>query len=255
MSSIEYVDVATAKAARGVRIVVSGLVPSAWSEATKGLFRIANVPVLAVRRMRDATEINAWTGVDNVPVVLHEGEPPRTGWAAITSLASRLAGPGVLLPDDIAARVDVMGVLNEIAGEDGIGWNGRHAMLEASFTSDGKRGFPAGVAQYLAVRYGYVPGQLERVRARTSAQLTMLTDRLHGRAYFGGDRPNAIDVYAATFLTPVCEIPEAACPGLSPVMRHAFASAHEELGSLVSDELRAHRARMFERHLAWPISL
>lgn len=93
MTAIEFVDVARARSARGVRIVVSGLVPTPWSEATKELFRIAQVPVLAVRRMRDASEITAWTGVDNVPVVLHDAEPARTHWAAITALAARLAGP------------------------------------------------------------------------------------------------------------------------------------------------------------------
>src|SRR5580765_5487166 len=75
MTAIDFVDVATARDAPGVRIVVSGLVPSPWSEATKGLFRIADVPVLAVRRGRDAAEITAWTGIDNVPVVFHAAEP------------------------------------------------------------------------------------------------------------------------------------------------------------------------------------
>src|SRR5215468_5862550 len=118
MTAIDFVDVATARQAPGVRIVVSGLVPSPWSEATKGLFRIAGVPVLAVRRGRDAAEITAWTGVDNVPVVFHAAEPARTNWAAITTLAARLAGPGVVLPDELAARAEVIGLLHEIAGED-----------------------------------------------------------------------------------------------------------------------------------------
>jgi len=106
MSALEFVDVSTARAAPGVRIVVSGLVPSPWSEATKGLFRLANVPVRAVRRMRDAAEVTAWTGVDNVPVVFHDAEPARTSWVAITALAARLAGPDVVLPDDPAARAE-----------------------------------------------------------------------------------------------------------------------------------------------------
>src|ERR1051325_6041781 len=104
MSTIEYVDVAAARQAPGVRIVVSGLVPSPWAEAAKGLFRIANIPVLAVRRGRDATDITAWTGVDNVPVVFHAAEPARTNWAAITSLAARLGGPGVVVSDELAGR-------------------------------------------------------------------------------------------------------------------------------------------------------
>src|SRR5262245_55158374 len=141
MTAIDYVDVATARSAPGVRLVVSGLVPSPWSEAAKGLFRVGNIPVVAVRRMREATDITAWTGVDNVPVVFHNAEPARTHWAAIAALAARLAGPDVLLPEEPGARAEAMGLLHEIAGEDGIGWNGRLAMIDATLKSGGKRGF------------------------------------------------------------------------------------------------------------------
>lgn len=260
MSSIEYVDVAAARGAPGVRIVVSGLVPSPWSEATKGLFRIANIPVLAVRRGRDATEVTAWTGIDNVPIVFHGDEPARTNWAAITSLASRLAGPGVLLPSDLPARADAMGLLNEIAGEDGIGWNARLAMIDTSLTTSGTRGFPLPVAQYLARRYGHSPSTAALARTRIASQLHALRDRLLaqlslGHTYFGGARPSAIDVYSATFLTALSSISADDCPQLTPGLRQAFGTAHEAFGSLVPDELWSHRTHMFQHHLAWPITL
>jgi glutathione S-transferase len=259
MTAIEYVDVATAREAPGVRIVVSGLVPSPWSEAAKGLFRIANIPVLAVRRGRDAAEINAWTGVDNVPVVFHGTEPARTGWAAITALAARLAGPDVVIPEDLAARVDTMGLLNEIAGEDGLGWNGRLAMIDASITSQGKRGFPPPVGQYLARRYGHTPDAMPRARARLEIQLHALRDRLRaqqalGHPYLSGPRVSALDVYLATFLTPLSDITPEDC-AFEPVLRQAFGCAREAFGALVPTELWAHRTMMFQRHLAWPIVL
>jgi glutathione S-transferase len=260
MSPIEFVDVATARNAPGVRIVVSGIVPSPWSEATKGLFRIANVPVLAVRRMRDAAEVTAWTGVDNVPVVFHDAEPVRTNWAAITALASRLAGPDVLIPDDVRARAETMGLLHEIAGEDGIGWNARLAMIHATITSGGKRGFPLPVGQYLAQRYCYTPESAVYSRGRLERQLEALTDRLlaqqtQGHAYLGGAKISALDIYCATFLTPLVPIPPEDCPQLEPVLRSAFGSAHEELGALVPAALVIHRKMILERHLAWPIAL
>jgi glutathione S-transferase len=260
MSSIEFVDVAAARDARGVRIVVSGLVPSPWSEATKGLFRIANVPILAVRRMRDPAEIVAWTGIDNVPIVIHDAEPARTSWAAITTLAARLGGPDVIIPEDVAARAETMGILHEIAGEDGIGWNSRLAMIEASFTSNGTRGFPTPVAHFLAKRYGHTPDAAAQSRTRIERQLRVLRDRLLaqralGHAYLGGARVSALDVYLATFLTPLSAIPESDCPKLEPALRRAFGAAHEELGHLVPAELATHRTMMFDRHLAWPIAL
>jgi len=258
--SIEYVDVATARSARGVRIVVSGLVPSPWSEATKGLFRIANIPVLAVRRTRDANDVTAWTGIDNVPVVFHDAEPARTNWAAITALAARLGGPGVVVPDELAARAEAFGLLHEIAGEDGIGWNARLAMIDASLTSEGKRGFPLPVAQYLARRYGHAPGTAARGRSRIEHQLHALRDRLlaqraAGHDYLGGPCVSALDVYLATFLTPLSSITVEDCPQLEPVLRQAFGTAHEALGGLVPEELWAHRTMVFQRHLAWPIAL
>ena len=43
----EFVDLATAREHKGVRIAVQGTAPSPWSEATKGLFRIAGLPIVA----------------------------------------------------------------------------------------------------------------------------------------------------------------------------------------------------------------
>jgi glutathione S-transferase len=260
MTKIEYVDVATARSAPGVRLVVSGLVPSPWSEAAKGMFRVAGIAVQVVRRMREADEITAWTGVDNVPVVFHGVEPARSNWAAITTLAARLAGPGVLLPEDAAARAETMGLLHEIAGEDGAGWNARLAMIHATLTSDGKRGFPLPIGKYLAARYGYSPEAVTRMRPRFEGQLQLLRDRLRshqavGHSYLGGERLSALDVYSATFLTPLTDLAEPDCPSLPPVLRAAFRTAYEELGGLVPPELLAHRKMMFERHLDWPIEL
>jgi len=260
MAAMEFVDVATARSASGVRIVVSGIVPSPWSEATKGMIHVGNLPVLAVRRMRDTAEITAWTGVDNVPVVFHDAEPARTSWAAITTLAARLAGPDVLIPEAVGARAETMGLLHEIAGEDGIGWSSRLAMIHATITSGGTRGFPLPVGQYLARRYGYTPETAARSRARIERQLLTLAERLRaqhalGHAYLGGARISALDIYCATFLTPLSPISAEDCPQLEPVLRLAFGSAHDELGALVPAELAAHRKMIFERHLAWPIAL
>jgi glutathione S-transferase len=247
----EYVDVAAARAAKGTRIVTSALVASPWSEAAKGLFTVAKLPAVVVGRPRDPTEITAWTGVDNVPVVLHEDEPARTSWAAIVGLVARLA-PDTVVPAEPRARAELMGLLELVAGEDGLGWNGRLAMIRASFESQGDRGFPLPVAQYLAKRYGYVEGK--DLRARVGEILAVLRERLGDREYFG-DRVTALDIYTATFLTPLSVIDDAACPQMAAPLRRAFASARELCGDLVPDALWAHRTRMFERHLAWPIRL
>ncbi|HEY1811065.1 MAG TPA: glutathione S-transferase C-terminal domain-containing protein [Kofleriaceae bacterium] len=252
---IEFVDLAAAKTrTTEIRVVVTGLVPSPWQEATKGLFRIARIPIVAVRTAPRDREIAAWTGVDNVPVVLHGDEPARSSWSAIVALIARLA-PGTVLPDEPGARADTMGLVELIAGEGGIGWNGRLAMIHEGIASGGARGFGQPAAGYLAKRYGYTPTVAEGLRDRVAAQLAHLASRLAGRDYFGGDRPSAVDVYTATFLTPLFPIGDAECPKLAPALRAAFGAAADTFGALVPAELAALRARMFERHLAWPIEL
>src|SRR5450432_4299665 len=193
---IEFVALATAKDHKGVRIVVQGSAPSPWSEAAKGLFRLAQIPLVAVRQMARDKELTAWAGVDNAPVVFHAREPARTTFAQITALVARLA-PEVVLPSDPIARADVMGTLEMIAGEDGLGWNGRLAMIHAGMTSNGERGLPGPVGGYLAKRYGYTPEVAARLHARVTAQLGHLSKTLDGREYLGGTKPNALDVYAA----------------------------------------------------------
>jgi len=253
--TIEYVDLETAKAASGTRIVVTSLVPSPWSEALKGLLAIAGLPALGVRRARDnQSVIDAWTGLDSVPAVLHALEPVRSSWAAIVGVVHRLAPDRGVLPADVAARIEAMGTLEMIAGEGGVGWNGRLAMIDASLTSEGSVGFPLPVGQYLARRYGHSREAMVDAHARVPAQLGHLADKLHGD-YFGGAAPDAIDVYCATFLTPLVASLETECPSMSPTLRTAFESARTAFGSSVPAALIAHRDRMFERHLARPIVL
>lgn len=105
---LEFVDFATAEDAEGIRLVVSSLVPSPWSEAAKGCLLIAGLPAMLVRRGMDKAEIDAWTGVDNVPVLVHDAEPIRTHWAAIVTFVDRLArdrGGTPILPYALTDRV------------------------------------------------------------------------------------------------------------------------------------------------------
>jgi len=252
--TVEYVDLETAMAAKGTRIVVNAIVPSPWSEALKGCLHVAQVPALAVRRARDNVAIDAWTGIDNAPAVFHDREPIRSNWAAIVAFVDRV-GRMRILPDGLEERADAIGTLDAIAGEGGIGWNARLAMIDAGITSDGTAGFPPQVAKYLARRYGYSPEAVVTARDRMARQLAFVAGKLRGE-WFGGESPNAIDVYSATFLTPVAApITEADCPDMAPMLRTAFASAHVAFGPMVPKTLVEHRERMFATHLPLPIRL
>lgn len=256
---IEFVDLARAREARGVRMVVSAVVPSPWSEAAKGLFHLASVPALAVRFAHNDPETIAWTGARNVPVVLYDDEPPRTGAAEIVALANRLSG-GTLVPADLDARVRFFGLLNEITGEDGLGWCSRLVMIQSGIASEGACGFPLPVAQMLEARYGHAPAHPGGIRGRVREVLALLEAELEqararGHAYFFGDRPGALDVYLAAFLTPLSGWTLHDCPRAIPRLQQAFAHLHEELGAEVPASLFEHRRHMFEAHLPWPIVL
>ena len=163
------------------------------------MFCVAQLPALVVARGREPNDITTWTGVDNVPVVLHDAEPPRTNWAAIVGLVAARLAPNTLVPANLRARVELLGWIELIAGEEGIGWNARLAMIRASHESNGERGFPLSVAMYLAQRYGFVAGV--DLRSRVGEQLALVRERLRGGPYFGGERVSALDIYIATFLT------------------------------------------------------
>jgi glutathione S-transferase len=226
------------------------VVASPWSEAAKATFTIAQVPFVVVRAMPRDAAIAAWTGAHNVPVVVHDAEPPRTVWSQIVALAARL---GPALPNAIDRRTETVGLLNEVAGEGGLGWNARLLMIHASLSSDGARGFALPVAKYLGAKYGYAAARIEGARAHALDVLATLARRLGNAPYFGGDQPDALDAYTATFLTPLMPITDEVCPAMVPPLRAAFGVAAEELGPHLPPSLLAHHRRMFDKHLPWPI--
>jgi glutathione S-transferase len=255
-----FVDVATARAARGLRLAVSGVLPSPWSEAAKGIIHVKQIEALIVRFRRGDAELAGWTGATNVPVALFDDEPPRTGWAEILALAERIGGRTPLVPDAPELRLRLHGLAHELAGEGGLGWCARLIMIDGGLASGGARGFPLPVAQYLAPKYGYAPERVAPARARIAAILSLFDATLaHARAaggtYLLGEQLTAIDIYLATFLNPLLGDAEIACPAMVPAVRPAWAYLHEQVGDVVPAALAAHRARMYERHLPWPIPI
>jgi glutathione S-transferase len=260
MESIRFVELADARAARGVRMVVAGVIASPWSEAAKGLFHVKQIPALAVRYRRGDAEMAAWTSTHNTPVVFHDDDPPRAGWAEILALAERLGGRAPLVPADAELRVRLHGLAHELAGEGGLGWCSRLIMIHGSISTGGARSFSLPIAEYLAAKYGYAGADIGAARARI-AELLALFDRqlaaarAAGHAYLLGDRLSALDITLATFLAPLVGVSEADCPAMRPEARRAYSYLNEEMGSEVPPALAAHRAFVYHRHLPWPIVL
>lgn len=62
---------------------------------------------------------------------MYRDEPPRVTWLDILNLAERLQPTPSLVPTDIEDRMLMHGLLNELAGEGGMFWQGRLLMFRA----------------------------------------------------------------------------------------------------------------------------
>jgi hypothetical protein len=237
-------------------MVVVTAVPSPWSEAAKHLFHLAGVETLWVRADHRNEALAAWTRAHNQPVVFHDDDPPRTGWAEIVALAARLAKAPVV-PTSASGRVRTFGLLNELAGEDGLGWCTRLLMIDESFRHEGAQGLPLPVAGYLASKYGYVAECAATARDRIQQILGTFEGELLASAgdYLAGDTPGALDAYLPAFLTLIVGVSDEDCPGIAPSMKRAFNTICEDAGIVVPPGLVAHRNRMFEQHLPFPIRI
>lgn len=248
---MRFVELEEAKVLRGVRLVVVGVVPSPWSQGALGLLDLKQVDYAAVRFKRGDEALRAWTGAHNAPVLFVDGEPPRTGWADILAAVDRMGGPP-LVPAGADARVRLMGLAHELLGEGGLGWSVRLLLTHAGLTTEGKRGWPVPLAQYLGPKYGYAPERVEAARARAREALALLGRALGEGEYFFGEEPSALDVYAAAVMGIVAPMAEAEC-AMPAVIRRAFETLDEEVMAAVPETLLAHRRRMFERHLVLPV--
>jgi glutathione S-transferase len=259
MSSLRYIDVDTARAARDPVLVVAGGLPSPWSEAAKGIFHAKQLPISVVGYPRIDDAFRAWTGAMNVPVLLADGEPPRTGWAEILGFAERMGGEA-LIPAETEARIRHHGLASELAGEEGFGWCARLVMIHGGLASQGAQSFALPIAQYLAAKYGYAPERIPPALARLREILRLFDaqlapQRAAGHRYLMGARLTALDIYLATFLTYALPLSEADCPQMLPRVRPAFAYFVSQISADVPPALIEHRAHMFETHLPFPIAL
>jgi glutathione S-transferase len=256
---MHFIDLEAARSHEGPVMFVATVLPSPWSEAAKGIFYVKKIDIALVRyRSADAEMVKA-SGADNVPVLHCKGQPRRTGWAEILAFAERSGGVA-LVPEEATGRSRLFGVGHEIAGEDGLAHSSRLLMIHGGFETQGAEGFPVPVAKFLAPKYGYSESRVPYAKQRILDVLGLLHRMLEkshaeGRAYLLGDRLSALDIYSATFLTPIAGVTVEECPGMMPQLRPAFAYLNKEIGPSLSDLLKSHRRMIFERHLTLPIEL
>ena len=126
----------------------------------------------------DSEPLKEWVGQRSGPILLHNNERPRAGWAEILLLSERLA-PKSFLATERRSRPDprlVFGLAHEICGEQGLAWSRRLQLIHAGLNNKG--GFPERASNYLGKKYGYSPEAAANSGSRVADVLRMLASRL-----------------------------------------------------------------------------
>jgi glutathione S-transferase len=254
-----FVSVEEARTRSGLRLSVVGGVPSPWSEAAKGILRVKGLPYVAVRQAPGDRALEEWTGEQSAPVAMYDDEKPRSGWAEILLLAERLSPEPALIPRDASQRALCFGLAHEICGEMGLAWSRRLVGLHDGYETNGEKGFPVPVADYLAPKYGFRAGGGAEARRRVVEVLGLLANRLHaqrdaGSGYYLGDGLTAVDIYSATFLVMFSPLDERRCP-MPEMLRTVFEQMDDTTREALDPVLLQHRDRIYEQYLELPVEL
>ena len=252
---MDFARVEDAKDKGGLRLALTIGVPGPWSQAAKYIFEYKNIPFLAVSQKggRENPELFDWTGHRNAPVAVYEDERLRAGWHEIIMLAERLAPEPSLLPTGAQARVEMFGLITEIASEGGFAWLRRLRLIDILYgvadATEARRG-----PDILANRYGHAPGAADAAEEGCARILAMLSERLWaqenlGSDYFVGNDFTAADLYWACFSQLLAPMGAGMNP-MPPLLRTACKAP----ASLFVDPiLIIHRDRVYDRHLSLPL--
>jgi len=258
---LDYITVDEARRRGGLRLVLTAGVPGPWGEAAKGVFHVKKIPYVPVRQDggQPNDDLRAWTGHDNAPQAVYEGERPRIRVSEIVLLAERLEPSPPLVPSDPSDRVAMWGLLHEIAGEMGFAWCRRlqlfHPILQLP---EGTA--PAALVESIsrmAAKYGYAPEAAAAADARVIEILGLLSQRLReqrerGSEFLVADALSAADVYWATFAAMLRPLPPEQCP-MNDLMRGSYTVTDERTLAAADPLLLEHRDRIYRDWLELPL--
>lgn len=257
---MDYLTVAQARKASGLRLVLTAGVPGPWGEAAKSILDykgIAFQPVFQEGGGENA-ELLEWTGQTSAPVAVLDDEPPVSHWLDLLMVAERIAPEQPLLPafqpTTAADRALCIGISALIAGVDGFGWNRRMHMLAPMLALPE----PPEMAVRLGAKYGWS----EQALAAASDRLDQISQYLDaqmeaqealGREYLVGDCVSAADFYWANFAGMVKPLPAEDNP-MPEFLRGTYQASDERTLNTVTPRLEALRDRMYERHITLPLT-
>ena len=137
--TLTYASLAEARTMSGLRLILGEVaVPGPWREACKGIFHVKKIPYTPVATAgKDGSqrELIEWTAQSSAPVAIWNDERPRSTWIEQLYLAERLQPEPALIPANAGDRVLMFGLINEIAGENGIGWQRRQTLIHGTVSN------------------------------------------------------------------------------------------------------------------------
>lgn len=267
---IDYVPIAEARKMSGLRLVLGAYaVPGPWREACKGLFHVKGVPyVSVVTSDTDGSDLKfgaggadrelvEWTGQASAPVAVWNDERPRVSWIDQINLAERLAPEPRLVPEAIDDRVLMFGLINELAGEHGLGWTKRIAIIDASLKAippgDEGRAF----WEHLVDKYLYTeaaaaaaPAHMARIIATVGRQLREQRER--GSRFLIGDSLSALDIYFSTFIAMFAPLSQDVCP-MATAFLDLYNNPDPETQAALTADLLEHRDFVYREYLEFPV--
>ena len=252
---MDYLSISDAQQQTGLRLVLTRGVPGPWSEAAKAVLDLRHVAYQAVEQQggRKNLDLVAWTGHRNAPIALYNHEPPRVRWLEILDLAERLGSGESLVPKALDARIFMVGLINEIAGERGFAWNARLLMLNAGYEAQGPEVIDKNPMYH---EYQYDAEQVSLARQRVIDFLDFLTAHIkaqasRGSAFLVGDQLTAADAYWACFSNMLQSLPAAQNP-MPDGLRRSWAVLAKSIDGY--DPVLIHQRDMtYAQHLKLPL--
>ena len=251
---MEYITVEEARSRSGLRLVLTRGFPGPWSEAAKAIFTLRNVDYVPVQQLAGDpnVELVEWTRHRNAPIALFENEPPRVRWLELLDLAERLGSGPSLVPEDRDERMFMVGLINEIAGERGMGWNARMLMFHAGIMAQGDKA----AKNPMYSEYQYDAGAVEPARLKVESFLGFLASlikdqRGRGSRFLVGNQLTAADVYWAYFSNMLKTLPPEQCPAPKE-LRDTWGVLAKSISGY-DPVLIEHRDEIFAHHLAVPL--
>ena len=266
----EYAPVEDARDMPGLRMVLGAYpIPGPWRESCKGMFYVKGLPYTSVKTanrgesdlglgMNDTqSELISWTSQASAPVAIWQNERPRFTWNDQLNLAERLEPNPCLVPKNATDRVTMFGLINELAGEFGAGWMGRHILVKTGYQVANEGDGDTSLWDVLAEKYGY---SIEAVGAANN-RIVEVFDQLdsqvkkqkaNGSKYLIGNCLSALDIYHACFFGLFKPMEQERCP-MATDFRLFYECREAEVLAALTSRLQDHRDYIYKTYLELPI--